>query len=332
MSKSFFKIFGAAFSVVGAVIGAGFITGGEIAVFFLCDFSLSGVYSAFIFFAAMIFAVGDDYNKVLSFTICFADIVVLGCMFSAVDELSTTIFGLSEKLKIFKIILAILTFFISNRGIKVLSKVSAVISPLVILSLVLVVSRGTVTPVAVMPAGLIGAFMPLTYAAANYLLIYPVTVKACDKLGVKSKLLVALLSSAIIFCLVFFVGANLSGVSEITKMPLLTIAEKTPFSVLFKICCFCAVFTASVSSSYSAYSAFGDNDRLKFLACLTALALSEAGFSAVIGYLYPLLGAVGAIVGAVNFSRIIFPPRRREHTLVLPKRKVLPYSPLRDRV
>lgn len=332
MSKSFFKIFGAVFSVVGAVIGAGFITGGEIAVFFLRDFSLSGVYSAFIFFAAMIFTVDDDYNKVLSFTICFADIVVLGCMFSAVDELSSAIFGLSEKLKIFKIILAILTFFISNRGMKVLSRFSAVITPLVILSVLLVVSRGTVKNIVVAPSGLVGALMPLTYAAANYLLIYPVIVKTCGKLCVKIKLLVAILSSAIIFSLVFFVGANLSGVSDITKMPLLTFAEKTPFSVLFKICCFCAVFTASVSSSYSAYSAFGNNERLKFLACLTALALSEAGFSAVIGYLYPILGAVGAVVGAVNFSRIIFPPRRLKRTSALPKYKVLRYSPLRDRV
>lgn len=332
MSKSFFKIFGAVFSVVGAVIGAGFITGGEIAVFFLRDFSLSGVYSAFIFFAAMIFTVGDDYNKALSFTICFADIVVLGCMFSAVDELSAVIFGLSEKLKIFKIILAILTFFISNRGMKVLSRVSAVITPLVILSVLLVVSRGTVKNIVVAPLGLVGALMPLTYAAANYLLIYPVIVKTCGKLCVKIKLLVAIFSSAIIFTLVFFVGVNLSGVSDMTKMPLLTFAEKTPFSVLFEICCFCAVFTASVSSSYSAYSAFGNNDRLKFLACLTALALSEAGFSAVIGYLYPILGAVGAVVGAVNFSRIIFPPRRLKRTSALPKYKVLRYSPLRDRV
>lgn len=328
MSKSFFKIFGAVFSVVGAVLGAGFITGGEIAVFFLRDFSLSGVYSAFIFFAAMIFTVGDDYNKALSFTICFADIVVLGCMFSAVDELSAIIFGLSEKLKIFKIILAILTFFISNHGMKVLSRVSAVITPLVILSVLLVVSRGTVKNIVIAPSGLIGTLMPLTYAAANYLLIYPVIVKTCGKLCVKIKLLVAILSSAIIFTLVFFVGANLSGVSDMTKMPLLTFAEKTPFSVLFKICCFCAVFTASVSSSYSVYSAFGNNERLKFLACLTALALSEAGFSAVIGYLYPLLGAVGA----VNFSRIIFPPRRLKRTSAPPKYKVLRYSPLRDRV
>lgn len=332
MSKSFFKIFGAVFSVVGAVLGAGFITGGEIAVFFLRDFSLSGVYSAFIFFAAMIFTVGDDYNKALSFTICFADIVVLGCMFSAVDELSAIIFGLSEKLKIFKIILAILTFFISNRGMKVLSSVSAVITPPVILSVLLVVSRGTVKNIVIAPSGLVGALMPLTYAAANYLLIYPVIVKTCGKLCVKIKLLVAILSSAIIFTLVFFVGANLSGVSDITKMPLLTFAEKTPFSVLFKICCFCAVFTASVSSSYSAYSAFGNNERLKFLACLTALALSEAGFSVVIGYLYPILGAVGAVVGAVNFSRIIFPPRQLKRTSAPPKYKVLRYSPLRDRV
>ena len=253
-------------------------------------------------------------------------------MFSAVDELSAVIFGLSEKLKIFKIILAILTFFISNRGMKVLSRVSAVITPLVILSVLLVVSRGTVKNIVVAPSGLVGALMPLTYAAANYLLIYPVIVKTCGKLCVKIKLLVAILSSAIIFSLVFFVGANLSGVSDITKMPLLTFAEKTPFSVLFKICCFCAVFTASVSSSYSAYSAFGNNERLKFLACLTALALSEAGFSVVIGYLYPILGAVGAVVGAVNFSRIIFPPRRLKRTSALPKYKVLRYSPLRDRV
>ena len=70
MSKSFFKIFGAVFSVVGAVIGAGFIMGGEIAVFFLRDFSLSGVYSAFIFFAAMIFTVGDDYSPLFYNLLC----------------------------------------------------------------------------------------------------------------------------------------------------------------------------------------------------------------------------------------------------------------------
>lgn len=332
MGKSVFKIFAATFSIVGAVIGAGFITGGEASAFFLRDFSLSGVYCAAVLFVLFLFAVDDKFGKGLSFIVCFANVIVLSCMFSAVDELSVKIFRLSEKLKIFKILLAILTIFITSDGIKTLSGISCSLTPIVVLSILAVVAFVGVKNVEIPPEGIVGAYMPVAYVGANYLLIYPLAAKTCGHLSIKSKMLTALFSSLIIFSLTYFVGASLSGVSELTKMPLLTLSEKTPFSIPFKICCFCAVLTASLSSSYCVYSAFKKNERLKILSCLTALALSEVGFSVITDYLYPIIGVIGVILGAVNFSRIIFPPRRQARTSDLPERTILRCLPLRDRV
>ena len=118
MKRTFLNLFGSVFTIIGSVIGAGFITGKEISVFFCRDFSLSGVYAAFVFFFLFIFLLSvceeNALNKVVGFVVAVTGIVIASCMTAALNSLFGSLFtGLfrnTENYKIFTIITVIFHF------------------------------------------------------------------------------------------------------------------------------------------------------------------------------------------------------------------------------
>ena len=91
------------FTIIGSVIGAGFITGKEISVFFCRDFSLSGVYAAFVFFFLFIFLLSvceeNALNKVVGFVVAVTGIVIASCMTAALNysEVCSQGFSITRK-------------------------------------------------------------------------------------------------------------------------------------------------------------------------------------------------------------------------------------------
>ncbi|MDD7186673.1 MAG: hypothetical protein PUH93_02885, partial [Clostridia bacterium] len=106
MKRNFFLLLGASCSIIGSVIGAGFITGKEISVFFP-DGSVSTVYLAFTFFFFFIFALscseGLAVKKYAEPVISAVNVVIASCMVAGLNNLYKTIFRLSEYFEIFTI-------------------------------------------------------------------------------------------------------------------------------------------------------------------------------------------------------------------------------------
>ena len=314
MGKSFFKILAASFSLVGGIIGAGFITGGEIAVFFLKDFSFAGIYCGFIFLFVAFTSVSDLCGKFFELLLSIANLVVFACMLSAFDRLISNVFHVTENIKIFKIIFAIFTFFTAGCGIKFLSRVALVTVPFSVI--IAVTTCGDAlsyfNDVSHFPTSL----LPVVYGGANYLLLYPLSRKLFNKLNLFERIASAFISSATTFVCALLIALKIKRCAATGDMPLFNVVGSTALNIPYYVCCFSAVFTAASASSYSAYKLAENNVIVKFLLCILSLALSEAGFAIIIGKLYPALGAIGIMLACFNFSRIFFQSKPRERTLV----------------
>lgn len=125
------------FSVVGAVIGAGFITGREIVRFFYGLPVFAVVFTEFIlFFLLFNFLMTVKNNKFIDFFVKVANICVyiisffiIASMLGAIDSLFSEAFGLSRKIPIGSILLLIFSTAICFGGIDKIEKANAVIVP-----------------------------------------------------------------------------------------------------------------------------------------------------------------------------------------------------------
>ena len=82
MRRLFLCSFVTAFTIIGSIIGAGFITGKEVFEFFAKDLSLSGIYLAFLSFTGLIYFVMSNRNtqikKWIEVFVAVSNIIVAG--------------------------------------------------------------------------------------------------------------------------------------------------------------------------------------------------------------------------------------------------------------
>ena len=102
MLRLFLCSFATAFAIIGSIIGAGFITGKEVFEFFARDFSLSGIYLTFLCFSIAIYFVmsnleGSAFARLVEIFVSLANVVVAGCMISALNSVYNRLFRVSEK-------------------------------------------------------------------------------------------------------------------------------------------------------------------------------------------------------------------------------------------
>lgn len=324
--RSFFNVVIASFGIVGSVVGAGFISGKEVCVFFCDDLSVSGVYSSFLvfLFGVIVFtSVDEKLFKVIAFFVSLFNVLVLSCMLAAVDELAVNLLRLSEKVKIFAILSLILVFIISLNGVRVIGMVASVLVPVeLIVTLIVCVKFGDGDMPEVSPLTAKGCFYPILYAAFNAVLISTAARCFLKNLNATEKTLSVLISAALIYLALTIIAVNVKNLRDF-EMPTLEFSVDGVQSVLLRVCICFAVFTALVSSSYSACVVAGENSVLKFVILLLALALSESGFGFIADKLYPVVGAFGIIAVIYSvFYTSLFQVRRRPRTLNRQARRV----------
>ena len=122
MRKSFFYCFSIGLTIVGGIIGAGFITGKEIYEFFCKDFSVVGLFLTFACFTAFTFfimsvKISSEIWKVIGVTVSICNIVITGCMISVLNDIYFRIFRFTENIEIFTILSIILVFTHSNYNV-----------------------------------------------------------------------------------------------------------------------------------------------------------------------------------------------------------------------
>ena len=329
--RKVFLFLGSLFSIIGNVIGAGFITGREIATFFCDDFSLSLCYCSFLVFSyCFYFALksGDGSGGAFVNISACANVIISSCMVSGLRELFCGISFLrqTENIEIFVIISAIIAFFISARGMGFVNGFSLVFIPisLVVLfaTLFSVCKAECFLSVNVFSSerGMNFLHSPLVYVCLNVFLSLPVLKSTGVKFSKKGNLILSLFVSLILTFFIFLISAAIvfRG-SRLETMPLVSLASGNDvFYRLINTICFVGIYSTLVCSYYSAISLFGKKYYFAkcFLLFLITLFLSKFGFGAIVNYFYPFIGVLGLVYIFFSiFSGKVFPPKIRERTL-----------------
>lgn len=314
-----------AFTIVGGVVGAGFITGKEIYVFFAYDFSISGIYLTFVCFALsmyliMIFKFKKASAFLIGLFITVSNVIIAGCMFSAVKELYARVFKHTKNIEIFTILTAILVFFVSAKGMGAMEKFSLILMPVVIVSVV-VLSLKTidVEMCFLTPKTFDGVVNPIIYVGFNVVLCFSVIKNSGEKLSPPFKFISSLLSALILCLLIFLISLSVCNAQKNQNMPFVELfLYDVKLSIIVDIITLFAILTTYTSALYCSYGFCNFKVKIegKILIFLTSLFISNLGFSKIVENVYPIIGALGfALLISTCLLSKIFQPKQRERTL-----------------
>lgn len=317
-----------ALSIVGSVIGAGFITGKEIYEFFGKDFSISGIYLTFICFTFLIYFIMNLDGKTkcvhaLDIFISIANIIISACMISALKNIYLKIFSFTEKVEILTIISTILIFIISCFGILAIQKFSAVLTPIIIgVIIVFAILKIEDFSIPLSPSSSYGIHNPIIYVGFNSVLSLGLIKNSGKGLSPLFKMLASILTSLILCCSIYLICCTLNA-SFIDDMPFVNaFSYNKKLSIIIDVITLFSIFTTLASSFYTAIDFGGIKISIatKVIIFLICLSISQVGFSTIVEKVYPLIGLIGyAFIGIIYFLSKFSQVKQRLRTLSQPR-------------
>lgn len=299
------------FTMVGGVVGAGFVSGRELLQFFGC-YRISAVYYAgLLFFLCFVLFVrlGKNFGGfegvlkgVFGRISPFVKIVILfGSFVSSVGMLSASNALIPAAKPFISLAFLVFSCFVSEKGVGGIGTVNLIIMPALLVSVFsLVLSKGALSspePPAVGFSSLISVFL---YVSMNTFLSMPVL---CD-LGAEMKTHSSFLCLLSAFIIAFSIGFILSAVcsdknSYACDLPLSYVLDGAK---IFSLLAAGGMLTTLISSFYPLYSLSGRRWGVAGKISLAALTevCSFAGFKSIVATVYPALGIFGIAVTAVS--------------------------------
>lgn len=263
--KKYFAAFranaGLAFSLFGAVVGAGFMTGAELVRFFPLRAAFAHAAVAAGLFAACFLLLFDAGRKCGGFEgalrccgcaapvfralLHFASFITCAAMLAGLDGAVRTGFGLRYALPVAALCALPAMFFVARRGMRGVAALSAALVP--VMAAVFAARAGDI-PAGFTPSLPQDAFTSLTgvclYAAMNCFLAAPL---ACDAGREGSGRGGCIAAAALVgFCIAAALGAVARAGTAGEEMPFLAAGGGGPAAVA----CICAVLTTLFSSFY----------------------------------------------------------------------------------
>lgn len=174
------KSFGAAFAIIGSVIGAGFITGREILTFFYGQSPLFVLIALFILFFALFYAVLAVKNTMSAYAINQGDkavyvlnVLSVASMLGATESLARDM-NIGCDFPVWSIVMLFLSVVVCKKGMRGLGIFNAVLVPVMIgaVLIIFIATAPTVSAGSVMN-GSIDMFSVMKYAGMNVLLTQP---------------------------------------------------------------------------------------------------------------------------------------------------------------
>ena len=263
--KKYFAAFranaGLAFSLFGAVVGAGFMTGAELVRFFpLCAAFAHAAVAAGLFAACflLLFDAGRKCGgfegalrccgraaPVFRALLHFASFITCAAMLAGLDGAVRTGFGLRYALPVAALCALPAMFFVARRGMRGVAALSAALVP--VMAAVFAARAGDI-PAGFAPSSPQDAFTSLTgvclYAAMNCFLAAPLACDAGREGAGRGGCIAA--AALIGFCIAAALGAVARAGTAGEEMPFLAAGGGGPAAVA----CICAVLTTLFSSFY----------------------------------------------------------------------------------
>lgn len=315
------------FLLLGAIIGAGFSSGKEIAVFFSGAGNLSFIiiiltmfFLYFILKNMMILGQSvnskniKDFNKILfKKTFKFFDYFILIGLFIFITAMVAGLNSIGELIfkninfPILTIISIFFSFFIVNIGYDAIKKVNYVLMPIVLIFLIIlsissIFLNNVETVISINKIDIIKyLFLGIFYISYNIVfsssLIFENSKKFTKKhIKINSIVLTTILGVLIV--LINFALLKLNVFDFSSDLPMLKIAFNLNNVVgyLFGFVLWFSVLTSLISSLYMLINAFKLNKFLSSCIFLTlAFIISFFGFNYIVNLFYPLQGLIGVI-------------------------------------
>ena len=265
MMKKYFAAFranaGLAFSLFGAVVGAGFMTGAELVRFFpLCAAFAHAAVAAGLFAACflLLFDAGRKCGgfegalrccgraaPVFRALLHFASFITCAAMLAGLDGAVRTSFGLRYALPVAALCALPAMFFVARRGMRGVAALSAALVP--VMAVVFAARAGDI-PAGFTPSSPQSAFTSLTgvclYAAMNCFLAAPLACDAGREGAGRGGCIAA--AALVGFCIAAALGAVARAGTAGEEMPFLAAGGRG----LAAVACICAVLTTLFSSFY----------------------------------------------------------------------------------
>ena len=313
------------FTIIGSVIGAGFISGKELVRFYGGQaFVPFLAWTGILFFAYLLFLlrVGkrfNGFNGYLEAKLKTWEKIVRGiflvCSFISVVAMLAGINALEENFSPYiAVVTAIFCAFSVKKGVAGIGTVNLVLVPFIVGYIaVCLFQKGEFSFSGEQPSLFWGTGLVLIYAAMNIVLSAPVVMDCGRELSGNGQIVcISIFSSIVItFCigLVLSAVAATDGAAEKT-MPLLYVLSGDRF---FALISYFGIVTTLVSSYYPLHTVFEGRKRKRAARAVTlaaACGCSLLGLSSIVNYLYPVMGVFGAVFLAfVIFNDELFRQR-----------------------
>lgn len=309
-----FEIFGAASAIIGAIVGAGFITGAEIVSFFSGgNLPVScAVLCALLFASTLVLLLAGrrwqtqkmanlcvlgGFCKIAEMAVYVFSFITLSGMCAGLDAVFARALKIDARLPVASPIALALSFAVCRRGVEGIERLSIFLVPTMIaVMLVACLSGARVCP----PAQGLRPWKIVLYVGMNAFLSSPVTVGAGKRLSAGGAVVVSAVVAVCVSACVYLIMSKIAtGYGTDENLPLLSaISCGRIFSLVFVAVTAIGIFTTLLSSHYPLVCAVDKNPlkrRLNAYMCIGALALSRIGFYNIVAYLYPVIGAIGAV-------------------------------------
>lgn len=340
-----------AFLYVGTIIGAGFASGRELMSFFGTGskwvIPISIAVGIMFFYTAWLFlSLGrlikpkslSDITKalfkkgaiVMDIFIVISYFIVMSAMLAGVESLFKEGLKVDIGIPLFSIITLVITMLIVVRGINGIMNASTVLVPIIVVFTFSLAVSGLATGSGEV-ARTVGSDMgmltilcnSILYVSMNMLLTAAVLGDAGKNLKKKTVLFGSAVGSTIIFACIFLIMTAIFYTGQTAAnadMPMLAIASKfgTLVLVAASVVIWMGVFTTLVSSVYPILE-WSDRFVKKRAISVPVIAavgfgISLLGFSAVVDFLYPVMGAIGLFF-IICASVYYFKNRKKTHDI-----------------
>ncbi len=337
--KAFFNYLSTVSLLLGAIIGAGFLSGAEPVDFFGTDNILLSVFLG-VLIMSVVFAVCFYFikerqksnfsnmklfgsEKAYKIAILITAYVFTASMLAGVDALWNT-FGFLKGVPLLSTATIVLISTFSVYGVKGLEKLNLMLMPMIVIGVnILIFSRFELDFGSIKSISFCNVLSVITYVFLNFFVALPV-MRDCSKDKSKKTLIfsavtVALLIGGELFVLLCALNGDHYDSYE---MPLLYAINVGGFSATY----FFSLLFGSITSAFSAYYPvynFAKRKGGKFGLAVSGFAvmiLSRLGLDKIVKYLYPLIAVfglayfIGLIVGiknTVNADNIDIQNRKR---------------------
>lgn len=303
---------------IGTVIGAGFATGREIALYFGGNSAFSAMtaglaLSAFgCFFMYIGRALGEKsfdtflfgkFGIVYKITAIICALITFIAMFAGAESIIFSIFNI----KYIGIITAVFSIICAIKGVKLMKLINILAVPSILFFIALIFFKSNSFPA----VGRFSALTPIAYASLNIMLGGCVMAKLgrnCQNKDIRW----CFIFNSVVFCVMLFLLSSTVKNSS-AEMPLFDIAKSAGLANISGLLIFLAIFTTMVSSAEYIIGELEILTKSRLIGALTVL-IGSCPFSAIFSFktivdkFYPFVSVCGVLL--IIFTVIRFAQKK----------------------